>query len=226
MPRRSGGGGRSGGGFSRSSSGGMFSRGSTRSSPFRSSSPPRAAPYQASRSGATAAAPNRQPFTSPAQGQSRMGMPGMGSALGMGMALGAGSAIGHTAMNSMLGGGGRGGGDYGGGYDGGMSAPPIGAGSMDQAQAPYGQSLVDYATSQDMQLTPEQLNQKQLEQQAATDPCFSNVSTMLNCLKDNSTNIGLCQMQMDEMVACQKTHQPKENAMTNTSNTNSFRKTL
>lgn len=140
-----------------------------------------------------------------------MGMPGLGSALGMGMALGAGSAVGHAAMNSLFGGGGRGGEMGYGGYDPSMSgaAPPqmMGGGGA-YAPGAEGMSLVDYANREDLQMTPEQLNQKQLEQQAATDPCFNTTSMLLNCLKDNPKNIGLCQMQMDEMVSCQRTHQP------------------
>ena len=63
--------------------------------------------------------------------------------------------------------------------------------------------LSTYAQDQSL-LTPEQLQQQTLEQQAKSNPCFSSESKFLNCLKENSENIGICQTLMDEMVSCEK----------------------
>ncbi|CDW84949.1 UNKNOWN [Stylonychia lemnae] len=201
MPRRGGSSGRSsGGGFSGRSSfgggGGMFGRSSPRhnsSGAFRSPTRSTVAPP----------APSRSPFQNSTQGQQRG--PGLGSALGMGLALGAGSAIGHSAMNSMFGGGMG----HGSGMGMGSGSQPATDDGNSNRMGEYEAPMYDGSTMKqlDMQMTPEQLNQKQLEQQAQVDPCFSNVSNLLNCLKENPGNIGICQIQMNDMVSCQKSHQ-------------------
>lgn len=103
-------------------------------------------------------------------------MSGLGGALATGMAMGAGSEIAHQAIRGVM-----------------------GSGSSGHGQAPQQQ-----AAPQQMQAAPVQYAQPTYEQQQQQNPCMSFNQSFLACIKDNSGNIGMCQMNMDMLTQCEK----------------------
>merc|ERR550534_2870331 len=91
-----------------------------------------------------------------------------------GMAFGAGSGIAHAAVNSVLGGGGGGGGEGGAPAEGGNE-------SYSDVSAPADGGYND----------------------AAEDPCADYYSSLMQCMKMNSTDIGACQYYSDIFSKCQ-----------------------
>jgi hypothetical protein len=97
-------------------------------------------------------------------------MSGLGGALATGMAMGAGSEIAHQAIRGVMGSGSSG----------------HGAASPQQA-APgqYAQPAAQAAPTM---------------QQEQQNPCMSYNQMLLSCMKDNSSNIGMCQQSMDMLM--------------------------
>ena len=94
---------------------------------------------------------------------------GLGGALATGMAMGAGSEIAHQAIRGIMGGGSSGHGHH-------QQAPV--------QQAPMQQAPVQYAQ-------PAAYGQEQ------QNPCYSFNQSFLNCLKQSSNQIDMCQQNMD-----------------------------
>lgn len=121
----------------------------------------------------------------PAQSGGGM-MSGIGGMVVTGMALGAGSEIGHQAVRGLMG--------SGSGHSSGSEAPVQQA----EAQPQYAQPQPVYAqpmeyAQQQQQVAPEQAN-----------PCMGYNMNFLQCLKQSSNEISLCQFQMDQLMSCQK----------------------
>ena len=96
-----------------------------------------------------------------------------------GMALGAGSEVGHMAVKAMT--GGSGGGGHGEAQqEGGQQQQQMNQG-QGQAQEQYGQ-------------------QEQYQQ----DPCQGHNMSFVNCLKQNTESVGMCQDYMNMLQSCQK----------------------
>ena len=120
-------------------------------------------------------------------------MGGIGSTIMTGMAFGAGSAVAHQAVNSVMGGGSSGSNNNNNG----------GNGDAQQQQQPQ----------QQMQQAPMegQMQQSQYaddgygQQQEA--PCQSMNTSFVNCLKQNDSNIQMCQQYMDMIKQCERDQQ-------------------
>lgn len=103
---------------------------------------------------------------------------GLGGALATGMAMGAGSEIAHQAIRGIMGSGSSG------------HAP-----QQQQQQAPMQQAP--------MQQAPVQYAQPAYDQQQQ-NPCYSFNQSFLNCLKQSSNQIDMCQQNMDMLQQCEK----------------------
>ena len=103
-------------------------------------------------------------------------MSGMGGMMMSGMALGAGSEVGHMAVRSMMGGGSS---------HGGQSEAPQQQ-QQQQMQEPMGQQ-------QQMAAPQQQYN-----------PCMSFNSSLIECIKQNGSDIGMCQGIMNSLNQCEK----------------------
>ena len=129
-------------------------------------------------------APTPTPAAAPQQGGGMMS--GLAGTVMTGMAFGAGSEVAHQAVRSVMGGGGSGHGNQGG-------AP------------------------QEQQQQPQQMQQQQMQQPAGyTDsgygqqqeaPCQAFNTNFVNCLKQNDSDIGMCQQYMDMIKQCERDQQ-------------------
>ena len=106
---------------------------------------------------------------------------GLGGMVMTGMALGAGSAIAHEAVRGIMGSGGHGG------------------------QASQGGQEQQQPMQQDTQQTSEygQMAQGQQDQQKQ-NPCMNYNQYLLSCLKENVSNIIICQANMDMLAQCER----------------------
>lgn len=104
---------------------------------------------------------------------------GLGGALATGMAMGAGSEIAHQAIRGIMGSGSSG------------HAP-----QQQQQQAPVQQAP--------MQQAPAQYAQPAYEQPAQQNQCYNFNQSFLNCLKQSSNQIDMCQQNMDLLMQCEK----------------------
>jgi len=103
---------------------------------------------------------------------------GLGSAIATGMAFGAGSAIAHEAVRGVMGSGS------------GHGSAPV-------------QQQQQYAEPQQQQMVaPAEYGQQ--AQEAPQNPCMNYNTYFLQCLKENASNIGVCQMNMNMLAQCEK----------------------
>ena len=112
-------------------------------------------------------------------------MSGLAGTVMTGMAFGAGSEVAHQAVRSVMGGG-SGHGGHGG------DAP-----------------------QQQQQQQPQQMQQQQMQPGYAQDgygqqqeaPCQAFNTNFVNCLKQNDSDIGMCQQYMDMIKQCERDQQ-------------------
>ena len=107
-------------------------------------------------------------------------MSGLGGTLMTGMAFGAGSEVAHQAVRGMMGSGGSGG----------------HGGQEQQQQAP-----AQYQEGQP-QAAPQQYAAEQ--QQVQENPCQGFNMNFVNCIKQASNDIAMCQQYMDLLQQCEK----------------------
>ena len=123
-------------------------------------------------------APVRQaPTPAPVQQAPAAGggmMSGIGGTIVQGMAFGAGSEVAHQAVRSMMGGGGG------------------------HGNAPQQQQQVEQQPMQQQYAPVDQ------QQQVQQDPCAGFNMNLVNCLKNNTEGIGMCQDYMNMLQQCQK----------------------
>ena len=129
----------------------------------------------------TAARSPSPPRQAPPRQQSGglFGGQGLGQTMMTGMAFGAGSAVAHKAVDGIMGGG-RGGHAEGGG----QMAPSEGG----QTSAYGGEPAYSEA------------------QQQQENPCMTFNSALLQCMQQNTGEIGLCQNYMNDVVTCEKNY--------------------
>ena len=106
---------------------------------------------------------------------------GLGQTLATGMAFGAGSAVAHQVVGSMMGGGGHGNG-------GGQGGQQQMEGGQQQQMAPA-QGGGEY-------------QQEAYQQQE--QPCQGFNMNFVNCLKQSSSEIGMCQEYMNMLQQCER----------------------
>ena len=111
---------------------------------------------------------------------------GLGQTMMTGMAFGAGSAVAHKAVDSMMGGGSHGG----------------------QQQAPQQSEQQQQMSGQPMGQQNEFGNEQHFQQE---QPCQSFNMNFIQCLKQNSTEVGMCQEYMNMLQQCEKDNFSKFN---------------
>ena len=104
-------------------------------------------------------------------------MSGIGSTIAQGMAFGAGSEIAHQGVRAMMG-----------GSSGHGSQAPVEGGQQQQQMAPVQGGEYD--------------NQQAYQQQE--QPCQNFNMNLVNCLKQSSNDIGMCQNYMNMLQQCER----------------------
>ena len=110
-------------------------------------------------------------------------MGGLGSTIMTGMAFGAGSEIAHQAVRGVMGGGGHG------------QAPAQG---QDQGQQQQQMAPADYQGQQQQQFAQGEQAQQQENQ------CQGFNMNFVNCLKQASNDISMCQEYMNMLQQCER----------------------